>query len=273
MAYQTTFGTDPAIAYAGMPADSTPRQIESFIAEGAPVVGNLMVRGTDPARQAKPMTSLTAAATAILASGGASASTAQTISGAALNGSVGTGLITPAQQVTMTLSSHANWDATTAVFTYENAVGEVVSENVAIPDAGNTTISTIGAARRLIQVYIPAQSGTAGTFTLGTIPTAPVITHRNHVGVAMYDASRDPYTTGNAYTAGDPMNVISKGRVYVIVEDAVAAGDPVYVRTTTASSDVAGQFGGERAANFGLLLGARYVTAAAQDGLAIVELG
>lgn len=271
MAYQTTFGTDPAIAYAGSPADSTPRVTESFVAEGAPVVGLLCQRGTDKARQVKPVVSLTAAATALSASGLTSSASAQTIT--TFNGATGTGVISPAQQITLTLNNHADWDPTTAFVTYENAAGEVVTEPLQIPNSGNTTLSTVGAARRIVQIYLPAQTGTNGTFTVGTIPTSPVFSTRDFPGVAMYDASRMPYTTGNAYTDDDDVPVIAKGRVYVTVEDAVTAGDPVYVRAVTSGADVAGQFGGERAANFGLLLGARYVTSASTDGLAVVELG
>lgn len=272
MAYQNTFSTDPAIAYAGMPADSSGGVTDSFLAEGAVVVGLLCQRGTDKARQVAPVTSLTASATAILASGGASAATAQTVT--SFNGATGTGLIIPAQQLSMVLSNSADWDATTAVFKFENAMGEIVEEEVAIPNNGNTTIKTIGAARRIISLYIPAQTGTGGTYTVGTSPDAPVLTLRDFPGIAMYDASREPYTTSNQYTSGDPCPVRGRGtRTYVVVEDAVNAGDPVYVRTTTSGADVAGQFGGEKAANFGVLIGARYVTGASTDGLAIVELG
>lgn len=273
MAYQTTYSLDPAIAVAGQIADSSvPCRVDSFVAEGTPTPGNLVQRGTNKERQVIPMTSLTAAATAIAASGIASAATAQTISGASFNGSVGQGLIIPAQQVTMTLNSHADWDATTAVFVYEDVNGVIQQEDVLIPNGGNTTISTIGAARRLLSVYIPAQTGTNGTATIGTIPTSPDISLRDFPGVALYDSGRQPYTSG-LYTDKDPCPVLSKGRIYVTVEDAVTAGDPVYVRTTTASTDIAGQFGGEKAANFGRLIGAFYVTSAGQDELAIVELG
>lgn len=273
MAYQTSYSLDPAIAVAGQIADSSvPNRVDSFVAEGTPTPGNLVQRGTDKERQVIPVTSLAADVDAIVASGGASAATAQTIQTTALNGVVGQGLIIPAQQVTMTLNNHADWDATTAVVKYENAMGEVVEEEVSIPNGGNTTISTVGAARRVLSIYIPAQTGTNGTFTVGTTPTSPVFTLRNFPGVAVYDSGRHPYTSG-LFTDKDPCPVLSKGRIYVTVEDAVTAGDPVYVRAVTSGADIAGQFGGERATNFGLLLGAHYVTSASQDGLAIVELG
>jgi hypothetical protein len=258
-----------------MPADSTPRVTESFVAEGAPVVGLLCQRGTNKARQVIPMTSVAADVDSIVDAtpGITSAATAQTVTSASADGVIGAGLIIPAQQLTLTLSNHADWDATTALFRYENAAGEVVTEDVAIPNGGNSTITTIGAARRFLSVTIPAQSGVGGTATLGTAPTSPEFSLRDFPGVAMFDASRMPYTTGNAYTDKDECPVIAKGRAYVTVEDAVTAGDPVYVRAVTSGADVAGQFGGERATNFGLLLGARYVTSAITDGLAIVELG
>jgi hypothetical protein len=275
MAYQTTFSNDPAIAIAGMPADSTPRVTESFVAEGAPVVGLLCQRGTDRERQVIPMTSAVADVDSIVDAtpGIASAATEQTITSASADGVIGAGLIIPAQQLTATLNNHADWDATSSIFTYEDVDGKIVRETVLIPNGGNQTITTLGAARRFISWYIPAQTGTNGTATIGTAPTAPVLSLRDFPGVAMFDASRMPYTTGNAYTDKDECPVIAKGRAYVTVEDAVTAGDPVYVRTTTSGADVAGQFGGEKASNFGALAGARYVTSASTDGLAIVELG
>jgi hypothetical protein len=107
--------------------------------------------------------------------------------------------------------------------------------------------------------------------TVGTSPVAPVYTTRGH-GVALYDASRMPYTSSNQYSQYDSVPVMTKGRVYVNVEAAVSAGDPVYVRAVTSGADVAGQFGA-KAANFGQLQGAKYVSTTSGAGLAIVELG
>lgn len=270
MAYQTTYSLDSAAAVAGQVADSSAHVIDSYVSEGACVVGNLVMRGTTKATQVKPMVTLAADAVALSASGLASAATAQTIT--TFNGATGTGLIVPAQQITLTLNSHANWDATTAQVTYEDPWGNRVSEDVLIPDAGNATVSTVGAARRILSIVLPAQSGTNGTFTVGTIPTAPVFTLRNHAGIVTFDASRQPYTTGNALTDKDPCAVISKGRVWVSVEAAVNAGEPVYVRAVTASSNVPGQFGA-KATNFGQLMDAIYLTTTSGAGLAIVQLG
>lgn len=276
MAYQTSYSLDPAIAYAGMPADSTGGVTDSFVAENDVVVGLLCQRGTDKARQVAAMTSVALDVDSIVDAtpGIASANTEQTITSASADGVIGAGLIIPAQQLTATLSSHADWDATTSIFTYENAAGEIVRENVLIPNGGAATITTLGAARRFISWYIPAQTGAGGTATIGTAPTAPVLSLRDFPGIAMYDASRAPYNSSNEYEDNEPVPVRGRGtRTYVTVEDAVSAGDPVYVRTTTSGADVAGQFGGEKATNFGVLLGARYVTGASTDGLAIVELG
>jgi len=107
-----------------------------------------------------------ASATAIIATGGASSASSQTLSGAALNGPRAGGTFRPAK-LSLVLSSHADWDATTAVVTGLGERGEAQTESLSIPDGGNSTVSGAKLFTKVTQVVIPAQSGTGGTFTLG----------------------------------------------------------------------------------------------------------
>jgi len=109
---------------------------------------------------------------AILASGGASAIADQTISGAALNGVVGYRDMTVARKITLVLSSHADWDATTATLTGLDADGNSQSESLTIPNGGNSTVTSTKRYKRVVSLVIPAQSGTGGTYTIGV--AAPV---------------------------------------------------------------------------------------------------
>lgn len=109
---------------------------------------------------------------AILASGGASAIAEQTVSGAALNGATGYRDMSVARKITLVLSNHADWDATTATLTGLDVDGAVQSESLTIPNGGNSTVTSTKRYKRVTSLVIPAQSGTGGTFTVGV--AAPV---------------------------------------------------------------------------------------------------
>jgi hypothetical protein len=109
---------------------------------------------------------------AILATGGASAIAEQTISGASLNGVTGYRDMTVPRKITLVLSSHADWDATTATLTGLDVDGNSQSESLTIPNGGNSTVTSTKRYKRVVSLTIPAQSGTGGTFTVGV--AAPV---------------------------------------------------------------------------------------------------
>ena len=146
MSVQTVpYAQNPDAAVAGLFADSAPKRIASVLVEAAIAPGLVVVHGSTTKTEGRPPVAPTAAPTAIVATGGASAATAQTISGSALNGAVGQGLIVPAKNITLVLSSSTDWDATTAVITGENEDGEIITESLAIPNNGNVTVTgTIG---------------------------------------------------------------------------------------------------------------------------------
>lgn len=100
-------------------------------------------------------------------SGGTSSTSAQTLSGASLNGVLGYRALSPSRRITLVLSSHADWDASTAVVTGKDANGTTITENLSIPNGGNTTLTTTALFARVTSVTIPIQSGTGGTFTVG----------------------------------------------------------------------------------------------------------
>lgn len=109
---------------------------------------------------------------AILASGGASSASEQTISGAALNGVTGYRVMSVPRKITVTFYADADWDATSATLTGLDADGAVQSETIAVPNGGGSAVTSTKRYKAVTSLVIPAQSGTGGTFTMGV--AAPV---------------------------------------------------------------------------------------------------
>lgn len=86
---------------------------------------------------------------------------------AEFDGVVGLGVLAYPRNVTLTLSSHADWDATVAVVTGLDVFGRTMAENLSIPNAGNATVVGVKAFKSLTSLVIPAQSGAGGTADLG----------------------------------------------------------------------------------------------------------
>lgn len=104
----------------------------------------------------------------IIATGGVSSASPQTYSGAALNGSIGAGAMNPPRVAVLQLSASASWLATTAVVTGLDESGATVTDSLAIPLNGGVRVEGTTLFASITSVAIPAQGGTAGTFTMGT---------------------------------------------------------------------------------------------------------
>jgi hypothetical protein len=204
----------------------------------------------------------------------ASAGTAQTIVAASFDG-VGVGgagaLMSPARRLGLALSSHANWDATVAYITGEDASGRVIKEALLIPDAGNVTVTTKNYFSRVTELYIPVQGGASGTATLGVTADDAQFSRRES-GIVVYNPHHEPYTADEAFTAADPVGILQRGRIWVPVEAAVAVNAQAYVRCATASTNIRGQWTGAPTANFAALPNAVFRTSTSGAGLAVLEL-
>jgi hypothetical protein len=221
--------------------------------------------------KAKLVAQLLVDAVAILATGGASAATAQTIT--SFNG-VGVGgggaKMSPARRVTMALSNNANWSSSTAILSGYDAHGAPIRELLVIPASGNVTLTSKAFFQYVTELYIPAQGGAAGTYTLGVTADDGVFTRRDS-GILIYNPAHEPYDSNDAVTAGDVCAVLLKGRIWVPCEGTVAEGDSVFVRAATVSTDIRGQFRSGAAANFSPLSGAVWRSSNVSS-LAILEL-
>jgi hypothetical protein len=98
-------------------------------------------------------------------------------------------------------------------------------------------------------------------------------------GVAVMDLARSPFSgTSNTasgsgqYQVGDDVPCQRRGRVWMYSENAVTAGDPVYVRTTAASTNVTGQVRDGAAGSFVLHPTAVFMNTTTGAGIALVEI-
>lgn len=187
-----------------------------------------------------------ALATAIVATA-ASATTAQNLTGAALNGATGSGYLYPARKITATLGNNANWDIGTIVVTGE-LNGVVKSETLAVPDAGNTTLTTTGYFDRVTAVAVSAMSGTGGTLTVGLAAMA-ALTAADFEGVALHTPlieQDDAAVQGATIFDGRAFDVVKAGAIWVLAEQDVAPGASLFVRVASgAGGSLLGMFRGD----------------------------
>ena len=101
---------------------------------------------------------------------------------------------------------------------------------------------------------------------LGAVVAGAAVTE--FYGITILDPTRDPERGLDVYKSGDNVSVLWRGDIVVKVSTAVTAGS---VPTITAATGVFRQ-GGASGTTIGTLAGARYLTDADADGLAIVRL-
>lgn len=265
-------GSYPQSVPGGVPGalyDTGNRRVTSIILVAAMAAGLVCLRDATYPDQGRPPADVDVAdVDAIVASGLASTAGVQNITSTALNGVVGQGAMSPARNVTITLSNHADWDATTVVVTGTDEDGRVVQENLLLPNGGNATVSGVKAFRTVSNIYIPAQSGTGGTATVGFGSVLGAIDRLVH-GVTVYDDTREP----GVFAADRPAPVIQQGPVWMYSETAVDETSPVYVRFIATGGEVAGRVRGTPDANdCGLLRSAKFLKKTAGAGLVPVLL-
>ena len=232
-------------AYAFAPAAGLPGQVArhkpgmfvaTLIACAALVPGCVYFKGPAAGGAAGEVGPLepSADADAIIATG-ASTAGIQTLTGGSLDGVIGAGEIYPPRNITLTFSSSADWDATTATVTGTDENGVSQSESFSIPNGGNATVTGATKFRSITSIGIPAQSGTGGTFTAGVGSLLGAADHLVE-GIVARDITRSAVN----YADGEVVPVIRNGDVWVTSETAVKDGDPVWVRVVATGGEVLG---------------------------------
>lgn len=194
------------------------------------------------------------------------------------DGETGLGIIYPPSRVDLVLSSHSDWNATTGVLTYLDEFGIKRVENLTIPDAGNATVSSVGFARQIISLVIPAQESTGGTADLGYQgPGGRIYANYGLVGISAFTHKtlQTPSSSNNeVYEDNDSMPVLRRGRIWVVSEDACNPNEAVYARCASGSGgSVLGKFRTDDDSNTAIAVpGARWLTSASAGGLAVLEV-
>jgi len=240
---QTTYSQDPTAAYPGMPADTGFKDDISCVVEETNGIepGLVVMRGTGGDKTARLPPAVAADADSLKTNIGTTAGV-QTFTGADFEGAIGTGLISPPAKIDFILDSHTDWDATTATLIYEDENGVQQTESLSIPDGGNTTLTSTGYASRVVSLSIPAQTSTGGTATLGTSASVS-LDGGDVLGVSVRThKARQDFSSSDAENYEDEaaMPVRRKGRIYVEVENAFAAGDYPLVRVVAAGAEKLG---------------------------------
>ena len=283
---QTSYVNILAGGRSGMLADSGYHEIVSKVAQGLVRAGTLSLIGVAATYQngtfptpgsvlaiADPVVS----ATSILASGGTTATSPTTFSGAALNGTTGTARMSPARRITFTLSNSANWTAgMTIKVTGVDQDGYVVTEVLFPPASGNVTLTTDGYFGRVTNIAVSASGGVAATFTAGFTAGDGLLGDADSV-IPIYDPSREPLTSGAApnfdqYADKDPVPCLRRGAIWVVSETTTNEGDPVFVRMTTSGANVPGAFGNAPSTGFSPYPKAVWRTKITVAGLSVMEL-
>lgn len=265
----------------GLIASDKGKDTISRYAEGAIRAGLLVEQGT-AYNQVAPLSALPADDPNAIATAIASNAAVQELSGATFDGVIGAGKISPPRSVTITADSNADWGLAAQGFTVVEVIGldangNQISDKLHLPAGGNVTLETEAAFSQVSRVLIGACDGNTGTGEIG-LSTNQVALSTIDYGVAVYDMGQegDPDSV-TTYADEDSLPVLEKGQVWVVVEAAVVPGDAVGVRVVLDGTDVRGQFSkypseASATAEFAPLVGAKFVTAASADELAIVEL-
>ncbi len=116
-------------------------------------------------------TETVAVGTALLATSTPSSVAPQTISGTALDGSIGAGAIDPPRPASITFNTHADWIAGDVTVTGVDDLGAVASDTIPVPVGGGAEVSGTVTFASVVTIEMPAAGGTGGRFTAG-IPLA-----------------------------------------------------------------------------------------------------
>lgn len=247
MSVQTTgYKVPPRKAYPGLLGDGDHDivSVACDAADGTPP-GLLVIRTANGDSAGGPPVTPVADPNGIYTSHAASAGGAQNLTDADWDGVLAGTVFHPPVKLTVTLNSHANWDATTGSITYPDENGISVTESLSFPDAGNATLTPSGyASGPPTAVTIPQQAGTAATYEIGVSATATLeggdvlgVSVREHKGRVV-----PVFEDNEVWDDGAEFGAVRQGRIYVQMENAFTAGHHPYVRLVAGVGEVLGAF-------------------------------
>lgn len=244
---QTTgYKLPPSKARPGQLADGAHdiASVSCDAADGTPP-GLLVIRTRNGDMAGGPPVDITADPDSIYTSHPASGAGAQNLTEADWDGVLADGGIFPPRKLTITLNSHADWDATTGSWTFPDENGVLITEAIDIPNAGNVTrTSTAYASGPPTAVSIPQQTSANATYQIGTSASATLeggdvlgVSVREHHGrtVPVFDDNE-------IWDDQVEFGALRQGRIYVQMENAFVAGSHPYVRLVAGVGEQRGRF-------------------------------
>lgn len=259
---QSTYTQTPVLGKRGGVSDDCFGDDLTVALAAATIPGRLLIRSNQtvsPIPVAEIPVASAADPDAIIATGVSTAGV-QTLDAADFDGTgqgAGGAYLNVPAFITFTFSSSADWDATNITVTGIGADGEVASDTIAVPDAGNATVTGDVAFWAITGVSIPAQSGTGGTYTMGVAATGRELTGAQILGVAKRDAlviDDDELAANRAATAR------RRGRIFVETDETVLVGAPAFVRVVAGgATELPGMFRDDAASGAAVAItGARF---------------
>lgn len=279
---QTSWTQSPALGIEGQVHTGRPHKIVRRAADSAVRFGLVVTEKDTEQCEVIPVGSALAA-TAIIASGVASATSVQRIVAASMNGSVGAAYFAEARNAVITLNAHADWDQSIMILQGKRGSDRVL-EVFDVP--ANTGATLVGHQyfNQFEELLIQPQTGTNGTVTLGL--GVEYGAHTNVIGIAIADTGLEgpsPGVSAVGYAALEEVSILTEGLIWVTSWDAVTAGQPAYVRRVVADSGrVLGSLGGSADGTLAapecapLIIGGKQAvwrSAADAAGFALLEIG
>lgn len=246
--------------------------------------GRLLKRGTDPETQVREMPVLPTADVDSIATAAVvlAAVTAQEITSGNFDGVIGADKIAPCMTLSINFDASTDWDIAAGinvVFYGHDALGAEIMDNTINKPTGSGAVAyhTQQAFASVYMVTISAGSAaTGGAATIGTTVDKVECSPADFPGLSIYRPIKEPNTALRNFAQYEAVDVLMRGRLMCVPEHAVSYGDQVYVRYLEAGNDLRGQLTGQDGAatpaTYAKLAGAKWVSAAAADGYAIVEL-
>lgn len=258
--------------------------VESGLAEHTLRAGLLAIRGTTGQQVDHPLAIPGADVDSLItvAVGASAAAKVSYDTIAEFDGAIGMARISPAVPITWSPDASADWNTVTGecvVDIYgEDADGEPIHDTLSRPNgAGAAIYTTAHCFSRVRRIDQQACVGAAGTCTFGTSAARCEYGKLDALGVVNYDRGTPPATTaGYDYEVGQVAPIQKSGLVAVTTEDAVAPGDPVFVRVVVAGADLRGQFTGDLQADdasFARVLGWTWESTTPADSVGIIRIG
>ncbi len=173
----------------------------------------------------------------------------------------------------MTSTSHANFDAVICKAYGFGVDGAWLYDEILVTDAGAATDNATegNPFAQVVKYVVPAMGGTSGTWDLGWQGATTAATV-GLCGIALVD---DAGESATQYGAGLRVNMLRKGRVWVVTETDVTRGMQAYCRHTSdgGSNTSLGTWRGDwSAGTAAAALGCKFMTTAAAGALVQLEV-